>query len=182
MTETEARYSQPKLELCGVYKAIRKLRYHLIGTRFILEVDAMSLRQMINKPDVGNATMIRWIANLKEYDFTIRHIPGKHHVFPMASHEQTSTTQRKRKRGRRTDMCGQSNTPFSRNRSTRTMTSPITSSRRTSTSNASEDSHYGSPPEGPIPTFPNCPDRNERESAGSSAVSSWNKDDCIAGT
>ncbi|CAD7062445.1 unnamed protein product, partial [Tilletia caries] len=35
------------------------------------------------------------------------------------------------------------------------MTSPITSSRRTSTSNASEDSHYGSPPEGPIPTFPN---------------------------
>ncbi|KAE8181443.1 hypothetical protein CF336_g8918, partial [Tilletia laevis] len=78
MTETEARYSQPKLELCGVYKAIRKLRYHLICTRFILEVDAMSLRQMINKPDVGNATMIRWIANLKEYDFTIRHIPGKH--------------------------------------------------------------------------------------------------------
>ncbi|CAD6951324.1 unnamed protein product, partial [Tilletia controversa] len=75
MTETEARYSQPKLELCGVYKAIRKLRYHLICTRFILEVDAMSLRQMINKPDVGNATMIRWIANLKEYDFTIRHIP-----------------------------------------------------------------------------------------------------------
>ncbi|CAD6985047.1 unnamed protein product, partial [Tilletia controversa] len=73
---------QPKLELCGVYKAIRKLRYHLIGTRFILEVDAMSLRQMINKPDVGNATMIRWIANLKEYDFTIRHIPGKHHVIP----------------------------------------------------------------------------------------------------
>ncbi|CAD6913908.1 unnamed protein product [Tilletia controversa] len=42
----------------------------------------MSLRQMINKPDVGNATMIRWIANLKEYDFTIRHIPGKHHVIP----------------------------------------------------------------------------------------------------
>ncbi|KAE8238641.1 hypothetical protein A4X06_0g8679, partial [Tilletia controversa] len=82
MTETEARYSQPKLELCGVYKAIRKLRYHLICTRFILEVDAMSLRQMINKPDVGNATMIRWIANLKEYDFTIRHIPGKHHVIP----------------------------------------------------------------------------------------------------
>ncbi|KAE8236273.1 hypothetical protein A4X13_0g9205, partial [Tilletia indica] len=82
MTEVEQRYSQPKLELCGVYKPIRKLRYHLIGARFILEVDAMSLKQMINSPDVTNAAMIRWIAHLKDYDFTIRHIAGKTHIIP----------------------------------------------------------------------------------------------------
>ncbi|KAE8237508.1 hypothetical protein A4X13_0g8760 [Tilletia indica] len=82
MTEVEQRYSQPKLELCGVYKAIRKMRYHLIGVRFILEVDALSLKQMINSPDVTNAAMIRWIAHLKDYDFTIRHIAGKKHIIP----------------------------------------------------------------------------------------------------
>ncbi|KAE8237361.1 hypothetical protein A4X13_0g8819 [Tilletia indica] len=82
MTDVEQRYSQPKLELCGVYKAVRKLRYHLLGTRFVLEIDAMSLRHMINSPDVGNAAMIRWIAYLKQFDFTIRHIPGKEHLIP----------------------------------------------------------------------------------------------------
>ncbi|KAE8235092.1 hypothetical protein A4X13_0g9615, partial [Tilletia indica] len=80
--DVETRYSQPKLELCGVYKAVRKIRYHLIGTRFTLEVDAASLRQMINQPDVSNAAMLRWIAHLRLYDFDIRHVPGKSHVIP----------------------------------------------------------------------------------------------------
>ncbi|KAE8229024.1 hypothetical protein CF326_g6021 [Tilletia indica] len=80
--DVETRYSQPKLELCGVYKAVRKTRYHLIGTPFILEVDAASLRQMINQPDVSNAAMLRWIAHLRLYDFEIRHVPGKLHVIP----------------------------------------------------------------------------------------------------
>ncbi|KAE8241373.1 hypothetical protein A4X13_0g7444 [Tilletia indica] len=80
--DVETRYSQPKLELCGVYKAVRKTRYHLIGTPFVLEVDAASLRQMINQPDVSNAAMLRWIAHLRLYDFEIRHVPGKLHVIP----------------------------------------------------------------------------------------------------
>ncbi|KAE8221274.1 hypothetical protein CF319_g5338 [Tilletia indica] len=82
MTDTEQRYSQPKLELCGVYKAVRKLRYHLIGARFILEIDAMSLRQMLNRPDISNPAMARWVAHLKQYDFTVRHIPGRLHMIP----------------------------------------------------------------------------------------------------
>ncbi|KAE8219308.1 hypothetical protein CF326_g8985, partial [Tilletia indica] len=82
MTETEQRYSQPKLELCGVYKAIRKMRYHLLGVRFILEVDAISLKQMLNRPDLSNPAMARWVAHLKQYDFSVRHIPGRLHIIP----------------------------------------------------------------------------------------------------
>ncbi|KAE8215353.1 hypothetical protein CF326_g9735, partial [Tilletia indica] len=80
--EVEQRYSQAKLELCGVYKSIRVLRYYVYGTKLILEVDAASLREMINSPDVPNAAMTRWIAYLKYFDVEVRHVPGKKHTLP----------------------------------------------------------------------------------------------------
>ncbi|KAE8221623.1 hypothetical protein CF326_g8523, partial [Tilletia indica] len=80
--DVEQRYSQAKLELCGVYKSIRVLRYYVYGTKLILEVDAASLREMINSPDVPNAAMTRWIAYLKYFDVEVRHVPGKKHTLP----------------------------------------------------------------------------------------------------
>ncbi|CAD6973070.1 hypothetical protein A4X06_0g6736 [Tilletia controversa] len=80
--DVEQRYSQAKLELCGVYKSIRVLRYYIYGTKLILEVDAASLREMINSPDVPNAAMTRWIAYLKHFDIEVRHVPAKKHTLP----------------------------------------------------------------------------------------------------
>ncbi|KAE8223383.1 hypothetical protein CF319_g3572 [Tilletia indica] len=81
-SDVEQRYSQAKLELCGVYKAIRILRYYIYGTRLVLEVDAASLRQMINNPDVPNAAMTRWIEYLKYFDIEVKHVPAKLHTLP----------------------------------------------------------------------------------------------------
>jgi len=53
----ESRYSQPKLELCGVARILKKLQTLLWGQHFELQVDALSLVQMINSPSLPNAPM-----------------------------------------------------------------------------------------------------------------------------
>lgn len=79
-TEGESRYSQAKLELCGVVKALKKLQLYIRGVPFTLEVDASYLRQMVNSRDpLPNAATNRWVAWLHLFDFTIRHVPGLKH-------------------------------------------------------------------------------------------------------
>jgi hypothetical protein len=63
-TERESRYSQAKLELYGVFRALRYLKLDIIGiTNLTLEVDASYIKGMLNNPDIQpcNATN-RWIA------------------------------------------------------------------------------------------------------------------------
>ena len=47
-SDVESRYSQPKLELCGVACILKKLQTILWGQHFELQVDAKSLIEMIN--------------------------------------------------------------------------------------------------------------------------------------
>jgi hypothetical protein len=80
--EREARYSQPKLELYGLFRTLRALHIHLIGLRiFIVEMDAQFIKGMLRNPDVQpNATINRWIAAILLFDFKLVHIPAdKHH-------------------------------------------------------------------------------------------------------
>jgi hypothetical protein len=80
--EREARYSQPKVELYGLFRALRALRVHLIGIRnLIVEMDAQFIRGMLRNPDIQpNATINRWIAAILLFDFKLVHIPAdKHH-------------------------------------------------------------------------------------------------------
>ena len=47
------RYSQSKLELCGVFRALKVLQPHLVGLpTFSLEVDAKYIKGMLNNPDI----------------------------------------------------------------------------------------------------------------------------------
>lgn len=80
--EREARYSQPKLELYGLFRALRALRVHLIGIRhLVVEMDAQFIKGMLHNPDIQpNATINRWIAAILLFDFKLVHIPAdKHH-------------------------------------------------------------------------------------------------------
>ena len=78
-SDMESRYSQPKLELCGVFKAVKRCKLLLYGVHFKLEVDAKSIVQMLNNPDVPSSPMSRWIAHLKLYDFEVVHVPARQH-------------------------------------------------------------------------------------------------------
>jgi len=81
LNDREARFSQPKLELYGLYRALRALRLYVIGVRnLIIEVDARYIRGMINNPDIApNASMNRWIIAILMFHFTLVHVPGTLH-------------------------------------------------------------------------------------------------------
>lgn len=78
MSERESRYSQPKLELFGLYRALRHWRLYLVGVnKLIVEVDAKYIRGMLNDPDLQpNASINRWIQGILLFDFELVHVPA----------------------------------------------------------------------------------------------------------
>jgi hypothetical protein len=73
LSDVESRYSQPKLEICGVYRLLKKLQTMLWGQHFELQVDAHSLIQMINSPSLSNAPMTHWVAFIQLLTWKIFH-------------------------------------------------------------------------------------------------------------
>src|ERR1700692_3255298 len=81
LNDREARFSQPKLEIYGLYRALRTLRLYLIGLRnLIVEVDARYIRGMLSNPDIQpSASINRWIVSILMFHFELIHVPGTHH-------------------------------------------------------------------------------------------------------
>lgn len=80
--ERESRYSQPKLELYGLFRALRKLRLQLFGIKnLVVEIDASYIKGMLNSPDTApNATFNRWIEGILLYQPILRHVPATSHT------------------------------------------------------------------------------------------------------
>lgn len=86
MPATAKNYSQPKLELYGLYRAMREWRIHICGVKNLhIEVDAKYIQGMLNEPDlVPMATMNRWIQGILLFDFKLIHVPAEKHKGPDA--------------------------------------------------------------------------------------------------
>jgi len=82
--ERKSRYSQAKLEIYGLFCALRATRLYLIGARnLIVEVDASYIRGMLSNPDIQpNAAVNRWIAAILLFDFKLVHVPASKHKGP----------------------------------------------------------------------------------------------------
>ena len=76
---TESRYSQPKVELYGVFRAMKECRHRIWGVHFRLDVDASYLKKMIHEPDLPNAPMTRWVTYIQLFDFELNHVPADKH-------------------------------------------------------------------------------------------------------
>ena len=78
MSEREARYSQPKLELFGLFKALKHWRFYIIGAKHLkVEMDAKFVKSMLNEPDLQpNAIINRWIMGVLMFDFDLIHVPA----------------------------------------------------------------------------------------------------------
>lgn len=78
----ESRYSQAKLELYGLYRALRAARLHIFGVQDLeVEVDAKYIKGMLNKPDIQpNASINRWIAGILLFNPRIVHVPADKHT------------------------------------------------------------------------------------------------------
>ena len=81
LNDRERRFSQPKLELYGLYRALRALKMYLLGVRnLIVEVDAKFIKGMLSNPDIApSASINRWILGILMFHFTLVHVPGTHH-------------------------------------------------------------------------------------------------------
>ena len=86
MSERESRYSQPKLELFGLYRALRHWRLYIIGVKNLhIEVDAQYIKGMLNEPDLQpSAAVNRWIQGILMFDFKLIHVPAEKHKGPDA--------------------------------------------------------------------------------------------------
>ena len=81
LNDRESRFSQPKLELYGLFRALRSLKMYLIGVRnLIVEVDAQFIKSMLSNPDIApSASVNRWIVSILLFHFTLVHVPGTWH-------------------------------------------------------------------------------------------------------
>lgn len=81
LNDREARFSQPKLEIYGLFRVLRSLRLYLIGVRnMIVEVDARYIKGMLANPDVApSASINRWIMSILMFHFELVHVPGERH-------------------------------------------------------------------------------------------------------
>ena len=86
INERESRYSQAKLELYGLFRALRHYRLFLYGVKCLhVEVNAKYIKGMLNDPDLQpNATINRWIDGILLFDFKLIHVPATNHRGPDA--------------------------------------------------------------------------------------------------
>ena len=82
INEVEAEYSQSKLELYGLSRALHKCRTYITGVKnLIVEVDASSIPGIIRNVDTkGEPVINRWINAILHYNPTIVHVPGNKHL------------------------------------------------------------------------------------------------------
>jgi hypothetical protein len=90
MSERESRYSQPKLELFGLHRALRAWRRYLIGVKNLkVEMDASFIKDMLKQPDMQPNDLInRWIQGIKLFDFQLTHVPATRFKAPDALSRQ----------------------------------------------------------------------------------------------
>ena len=81
LNDRECSFSQAKLELYGLFRALRALKIYLIGVRnLVVEVDARYIKGMLANPDLDpSATINRWIMGILLFHFVLVHVPGTMH-------------------------------------------------------------------------------------------------------
>lgn len=80
-SECERRYSSLERESLGVLIVVTKLRYFLLGSFFILLVDAKPILALKNSVS-DNSKLLRWSLKLSEYNFSVNYIKGREHYIP----------------------------------------------------------------------------------------------------
>jgi hypothetical protein len=80
--DRESRYSQAKLELFGLFRALKNTQLYTIGVKkLIVEMDAKFIKGMINSPGLHpNDAINRWIAAILLFDFELVHVPAERHT------------------------------------------------------------------------------------------------------
>ena len=76
LKEHKKRYANPNLEIDTIVHALKMWRQYLLGRRFELRIDHMSLEYLFDQPSL-NTKHARWLEFLCEFDFEIDHVKLK---------------------------------------------------------------------------------------------------------
>ena len=76
LNQAEKAYPATKLECLAIVWAVAKFRPYLMSMSFEVCTDHYAL-QWLKMMCTGSALLHRWLAALEEYDFTVKHRPGK---------------------------------------------------------------------------------------------------------
>ena len=76
LNQAEKAYPTTKLECLAIVLAVAKFRPHLMSMPFEVYTDQYAL-QWLKTMRTESALLHRWSASLEEYDFTVKHYPGK---------------------------------------------------------------------------------------------------------
>ena len=78
LSRTQRHYSSYRKELLGMVYAINHFRYYLLGKKFILRTDHLSLNWLLKtRSTKTHAIFYRYQDLLAEYDFDIQFVPGR---------------------------------------------------------------------------------------------------------
>jgi len=80
--DRESRYSQAKLELYGLFRALKQTQLFTIGVKkFIVKMDAKFIKGMLNSPALHpNDAINCWISTILLFDFELVHVPADKHT------------------------------------------------------------------------------------------------------
>ena len=78
LSKSQANYSSPKGEVCGILMMIEHFRYYLMVGHFILRTDNMAARALQDQ-SCPTGYWARWKARLENFSFTPKHRSGKKH-------------------------------------------------------------------------------------------------------
>ena len=77
LKEHEQNYPTHDLELAAIIHTLNMWRHYLIGRKFLLNIDNMSLRYLFDQPDIS-AMQAHWFSFLSEYHFELNLIKRKY--------------------------------------------------------------------------------------------------------
>ena len=79
-TDAQKRYATLDKELCAIIFALQHWRVYLIGKHFTLYTDHAPLTYVLNPRSKLTTRQIRWASEMREFDFTCKHIKGKENI------------------------------------------------------------------------------------------------------
>ncbi|KMQ86489.1 krab-a domain-containing protein [Lasius niger] len=78
LSKTERNYCVTRRELLAIIDAIKFFRHYLLGRRFLIRTDHISLKWLMSFKDL-EGQLARWLERLQEYDFEVQHRKGESH-------------------------------------------------------------------------------------------------------
>jgi hypothetical protein len=81
LNNRECHFSQPKLKLYVLFRALCAYKIFIVGVcNLVIEVNAQYNKGMLNNPDTApSASINRWIVSILTIHFELQHVPGKQH-------------------------------------------------------------------------------------------------------